>query len=138
MDIRSSFDVSPQETSSPTTNLANVTQSKCLLSDPPSEPGVDLYDRSSTNVTECNEHRFSNACVISWNMNGVQNFNKLRILQKMARSCWSLFILIQEFHFNSKGDLNLIRNQLRKYIWLRDNFSGKRRGLLIGVRQMEG
>ena len=71
-------------------------------------------------------------------MNGVQNFDKLRTFQKMARSCWLLFILIQESHFNSEGNLNLIRNQLRKYIWLRDNFFGKRRSLLIGVRQMEG
>ena len=71
VDIRSSFDVGPQETPSPTTNLLNVTQSKCLSSDPPSEPGVDPCDRSSANVTEHDEHRFSDACVISWNMNGV-------------------------------------------------------------------
>ena len=71
-------------------------------------------------------------------MNGVQNFDKLRTLQKMAGSCQPLFILIQESHSDSEGNLNLIRNQLRKYIWLKDNSSGKRRGLLIGVRQMEG
>ena len=71
-------------------------------------------------------------------MNGVQNFDKLRTLQKMAGSCWPLFILIQESHFDSEGNFNLIRNQLRKYIWLKDNSSRKRRGLLIGVRQMEG
>ena len=56
----------------------------------------------------------------------------------MAGSCWPSFILIQESHADSECDLDLIRNQLRKYIWLRDNSSGKRRGLLIGVRWMEG
>ena len=71
-------------------------------------------------------------------MNGIQNFEKLRTLWKMAGSCQPLFILIQESHSNSKCDLDLIRNQLRKYIWLRDNSSEKKRGLLIGVRQMEG
>ena len=71
-------------------------------------------------------------------MNGIQNFDKLRTLQKMAGSCWPLFILIQESHSNSEGNCDLIRNQLKKYIWLKNNSSGKRRGLLIGVRQMEG
>ena len=56
----------------------------------------------------------------------------------MAGSCWPLFILIQESHFNSKCDHDFIRNQLKKYIWLRDNSSEKKRGLLIGVRWMEG
>ena len=71
-------------------------------------------------------------------MNGVQNFDKLRTLWKMAGSCWPLFILIQESHSNSECDFDFIRNQLKKYIWLRDNSSGKRRGLLIGVKWMEG
>ena len=71
-------------------------------------------------------------------MKGIQNFKKLRTLQKMAESCQPLFILIQESHSDFECDLDLIRNQLRKYIWLRDNSSGKRRGLLIGVRRMEG
>ena len=65
VDIRSSFGVGPQETPSPTTNLPNVTQSKCLPSDPPSEPGVDPYDRSSANVTEHDKCRFPDTCVIS-------------------------------------------------------------------------
>ena len=56
----------------------------------------------------------------------------------MAGSCQPLFILIQESHSDFAGNLDLIRNQLRKYIWLKDNSSGKRRGLLIGVRWMEG
>ena len=117
VDIRSSFGVGPQEIPSPTTNLPNVTQSECLPSDPPSDPGVDPHDRSLANVIECDEHRFPNTQVISWNMNGVQNFNKLRTLRKMAGSCQSLFILIQESHANSECNLDLIRNQLRKYIW---------------------
>ena len=71
-------------------------------------------------------------------MNGIQNFEKLRTLWKMAGSCQPLFILIQESHSDFECDLDLIKNQLRKYIWLRDNSSGKRRGLLIGVRWMEG
>ena len=70
-------------------------------------------------------------------MNGIQNFEKLRTLWKMAGSCWPLFILIQESHSDFEYDLDLIKNQLRKYIWLKDNSSGKRRGLLIGVRWME-
>ena len=65
VNIRSSFGVDPQETPFPTTNLANVTQSKCLPSDPPSDFGVDPYDRSSANVIECNECRFPNIQVIS-------------------------------------------------------------------------
>ena len=138
VDIRSSFGVGPQETPFLTTNLANVTQSECLPSSPLSEPGVDPHDRFSANITECDEHRFPDACVISWNMNGVQNFNKLRTFQKMVGSCQPLFILIQESHSDSKGNLDLIRNQLKKYIWLRDNSFEKRRGLLIGVRWMEG
>ena len=56
----------------------------------------------------------------------------------MAGSYQPLFILIQEFHSDSEYDLDLIRNQLRKCIWLRNNSFGKRRGLLIGVKQMEG
>ena len=138
VDIRSSFGVGLQETLSPTTNLPNVTQFKCLPSGPPSELGVDSCDRPSVNVIVCDECRFPDTYVISWNMNGVQNFDKLRTLQKMAGSCWPLFILIQESHSDFECDLDLIRNQLRKYIWLKDNSSGKRRGLLIGVRWMEG
>ena len=138
VDIRSSFGVILQEAPSLTTNLPNVSQSECLPSGPSSEPRVDPYDRSSANLSECDECRFSNAHVISWNMNKIQNFNKLRTLQKMAESYQLLFILIQESHFDSKCDLDFIRNQLRKYIWLRNNFSEKRRGLFIGVRQMEG
>ena len=118
--------------------MPNVSQLECLPSGPPSEPGVDPCDRSSANLSESDECRFPDVCVISWNMNGIQNFEKLRTLQKMAGSCWPLFILIQESHSDFECDLDLIRNQLRKYIWLRDNSSGKRRGLLIGVRQMEG
>ena len=138
VDIRSSFGVGPQVAPPPITNLANVSQVECLPSGPLSEFGVDPHDRSSANLSESDEHRFPDAYVISWNMNEIQNFEKLRIFQKMAESCWLLFILIQESHFDSECDLDLIRNQLRKYIWLRDNSSGKRKGLLIGVRQMEG
>ena len=138
VDIRSSFGVGPQVAPPPTTNLPNVSQSECLPSGPPSEPGVDPRDRSSANLSESDERRFPDARVISWNMNGIQNFEKLRTLRKMAGSCQPLFILIQESHSDFECDLDLIRNQLRKYIWLRDNSSGKRKGLLIGVRQMEG
>ena len=123
---------------SPTTNLLNVFQSKCLPLGPPSEPKVNSHDRSSANLSESDEHRFPNTYVIFWNMNGVQNFNKLRILQKMAKSCQPLFILIQESHSDSECDFDFIRNQLKKYIWLKDNSSRKRRGLLIRVKQMEG
>ena len=80
VDIRSSFGVSLQVAPPPTINLANVSQAECLPSGPPSEPGVDLCDRSSANLSESNECRFSDACVISWNMNEVQNFEKLRTL----------------------------------------------------------
>ena len=85
---------------------------ECLPSGLLSEPGVDLHDRSSANLSECNEHRFPNTHVISWNMNGVQNFNKLRTLQKMVGSCQPLFILIQESHSDSKCDLDLIKCQI--------------------------
>ena len=125
VDIRSSFGVGPQVASPLTTNLPNVSQSECLPSGPLSEPGVDPCDRSLANLSESDERRFSNAHVISWNMNGIQNFEKLRTLWKMAGSCQPLFILIQESHSDFECDLNLIRNQLRKYIWLRDNSSGR-------------
>ena len=65
MDIKSSFGIGPQETPSPTINLVNVTQSECLPSGPPSESGVNSCNRSSANVTECNEYRFPNTYVIS-------------------------------------------------------------------------
>ena len=74
VDIRSSFGVSPQVAPLPTTNLPNVSQSECLPSGPSSEPRVDPHDRSSANLSESDEHRFLNARVISWNMNGIQNF----------------------------------------------------------------
>ena len=56
----------------------------------------------------------------------------------MAKSCWPLFILIQKSHFNSEWNLDFIRNQLRKYIWLKDNSFEKKKGLLIRVKWMEG
>ena len=65
VDIRSSFGVGPQVAPSPTTNLPNVSQSKCLPSGPSSEPGVDPCDRSSANLSESDECRFSDVCVIS-------------------------------------------------------------------------
>ena len=71
VDIRSSFGVGPQVAPPPTTNLPNISQSECLPPGPPSEPGVDPCDRSSANLSESDECRFSDACVISWNMNGI-------------------------------------------------------------------
>ena len=71
VNIRSSFGVGLQETPSPTTNLPNITQLECLPSDPLSEPEVDPHDRSSANVTKCDEHWFPNTYIISWNMNGI-------------------------------------------------------------------
>ena len=65
MDIRSSFSVDPQVAPPPTTNLPNVSQSKCLPPDPLSEPGVDPCDRSSANLSESDERRFPNVHVIS-------------------------------------------------------------------------
>ena len=56
----------------------------------------------------------------------------------MVGSCWSFFILIQKSYFDFEYNLNFIRNQLKKYIWLRNNFFGKKKSLLIGVKQMEG
>ena len=94
VDIRSSFGVDPQVAPPPTTNLSNVSQSECLPPGSLSEPEVDPCDRSSANLSESDEHRFPNACVISWKMNRIQNFEKLRTLWKMAGSCWPLFILI--------------------------------------------
>ena len=65
VDIKSSFGVGPQVAPPPTTNLANVSQAECLPSGPPSEPGVDPCDRSSANLSESDECRFPDACVIS-------------------------------------------------------------------------
>ena len=134
MDIRSSFGVGHHELPSLMVSVPNVIQSECLLSGLLSELGINPHNKPTVEMSEHDEQRFPDARIISWNMNGIQNLEKLRTLQKMVGSCRPLFILIQESHSNLESDLDLIRNQLRKYVWLRNNFSEKRRGLLIGVK----
>ena len=65
VNIRSSFGVGPQEISFSTTNLPNITQSKCFPLGLLSDLEVDPHDRFSINVIEYNEYRFSNTYVIS-------------------------------------------------------------------------
>ena len=65
VDIRSSFGVGPQVAPPPTTNLPNVSQSECLPSGPLNELGVDPRNRSSVNLSESDECKFSDARVIS-------------------------------------------------------------------------
>ena len=60
VNIRSSFDIGPQEIPFLTTNLLNVTQLECFTLDFLSDFGINLHDRSSTNIIEHNECRFSN------------------------------------------------------------------------------
>ena len=99
VDIRSSFGVGPQVASPPTTNLPNISQSECLPSGPPSEPGVDPHDRSLANLSESDECKFPDACVISWNMNGIQNFDKI---ENPSKDGWELSA---SFHFDSRISL---------------------------------
>ena len=76
--------------------------------------------------------------ILSWNINGVHNDEKLNFCHKMAASCCPLFILLQETHATSEKDLNHLKNCLRKYLWFKDLFSEWKQGLAIGVRRMEG
>ena len=76
--------------------------------------------------------------ILSWNINGVHNDEKLNLCHRMAASCRPLFILLQETHAASEKDLDHLKNCLRKYLWFKDPFSEQKRGLAIGVRRMEG
>ena len=99
VNIRSSFGVGLQIAPPPTTNLPNVSQSECLPSDPLSEPGVNSHNRSSANLSESDECRFPDVHVISWNMNGIQNFEKI---ENPLKDGWEL---LASFHFDSRISL---------------------------------
>ena len=75
--------------------------------------------------------------ILSWNINGVHNDEKLNLCCKMAASCCPLFILLQETHVTSEKDLDHLKNCIRKYLWFKDPFLEQKWSLAIGVRRME-
>ena len=83
-------------------------------------------------------NKFPNMRILLWNINGVHNDEKLNLCHRMAASCCPLFILLQKTHATSEKDLNHLKNCLKKYLWFKDPFSKRKRGLAIGVRRMEG
>ena len=76
--------------------------------------------------------------ILSWNINGIHNDEKLNLCHRMAVSCCPLFILLQKTHATSEKDLDHLKNCLRKYLWFKDLFLEWKQGLAIGVRRMEG
>ena len=120
------------------TNLASPTpQAPVLVSQPPSSSFLPPFPVPSLpNLYQYN--KFSDMRILSWNINGVHNDEKLNLCHRMAASCWPLFILLQETHAASEKDFNHLKNCLRKYLWFKDPFSEQKRGLAIGVRRMEG
>ena len=85
----------------------------------------------------CYFSQFPDLRVLSWNINGLQNKEKLKICKRMATSSWLLFIFLQETYATSENDLDHLKNHLRKYIWFHNFFSKRKHGLVIGIRCVE-
>ena len=66
--------------------------------------------------------------ILSWNINGVHNDEKLNLCCRMAASCQPLFILLQETHAASEKDLDHLKKWLRKYLWFKDPLLGMEAG----------
>ena len=122
----------------PKTNLTSPTpQASVLVSQPSSSSFLPPFPMPPfPNLYQYN--KFPNMKILSWNINGVHNDEKLNLYCRMAASCCLLFILLQETHATSEKDLNHLKNCLRKYLWFKDPFSKWKQGLAIGVRRMEG
>ena len=120
------------------TNLASpIPQAPALVSQPPSSSFLPPFPAPPLpNLYQYN--KFPDMRILSWNINGVHNDEKLNLCHRMAASCCPLFILLQETHATSEKDLDHLKNCLRKYLWFKDPFSEQKRGLAIGVRRMEG
>ena len=120
------------------TNLASPTpQAPALVSQPPSSSFLPPFPAPLLpNLYQYN--KFPDMRILSWNINGVHNDEKLNLCHRIAASCCPLFILLQETHAASEKDLNHFKNCLRKYLWFKDPFSEQKQGLAIGVRRMEG
>jgi endonuclease/exonuclease/phosphatase (EEP) superfamily protein YafD len=76
--------------------------------------------------------------VISWNINGVQNEEKIQILKKMAAGFRPLFIMLQETKTENKEDMTPLMRGLKKFEWYVDSYRKGSRGVAIGVRKMKG
>ena len=94
-----------------------------------SQPTYSLHQRSSRSNIE-------DIRIISWNINGLRDGKKIETLHRMAGNVRPLVILLQETHSPNEGDLDHLRNKLKKYIWYKDEYKGKNRGLAIGIRRM--
>ena len=81
---------------------------------------------------------FPDLKILSWNINGLQNEEKLEICKRITASSWPLFIFLQETYAISENDLDHLKNHLRKYIWFHDFFSKRKYSLAIGIRYVEG
>ena len=105
------------------TNLVSPTpQAPVLVSQPPSSSFLPPFPVLLL-PNLCQYNKFPNMRILSWNINGVHNDEKLNLCYRMAASCHPLFILLQETHAASKKDLNHLKNCLRKYLWFKDPFS---------------
>ena len=120
------------------TNLASPTpQAPVLVSQPPSSSFLPPFPALPLpNLYQYN--KFLDMKILSWNINGVHNDEKLNLCCRMAASCHPLFILLQETHAASEKDLNHLKNCLKKYLWFKNLFLKQKQGLAIGVRRMEG
>ena len=108
----------------PQERLCN-SQIPSLESNPPKLPQI------------CHFSCFPDLRILSWNINRLQNEEKLEICKRMAASSWPLFIFLQETHVTSENDFDHLKNHLRKYIWFCDSFSERKHGLVIGIRHVE-
>ena len=102
--------------------------SSSFLSLSPALPLLNLYQKN----------KFPNMRILSWNINGVHNDEKLNLCHRMAASCHPLFILLQETHVASEKDLKHLKNCIRKYLWFKNLFSEQKWDLTIEVKRMEG
>ena len=67
-------------------------------------------------------NKFPDMRILSWNINGVHNDEKLNLCCRMVASCHPLFILLQKTHAASEKDLDHFKNCIRKYLWFKDLF----------------
>ena len=75
--------------------------------------------------------------ILSWNINGVHNDEKLNLCCRMASSCCPLFILLHKTHASSEKNLNHLKNCMRKYLWFNDPFSEWKHELAIWVKKIK-
>ena len=101
------------------------------------EIGVDLERKEGVFVGDEKREGRRDICVVTWNINGVGNKEKLSKLKQVVQGFRPLFILIQESQAKDKGDYIFLENAFKKYEWITDDFNQNKRGLAIGVRRMK-